>query len=318
MFFSLRLLLKSFYRLFRNNRKTYSKYRQSGEIKNSARYCYSVWLRHIVKAYENKFIEAIPDSIIELGPGDTLGTGIAAILSGAKKYVAFDAQPNVEIEENLKILEELIVLFSNKSDIPNHDEFPKIKPKLKDYKFPKYLFSDKTLKSYLSHERIKEIKYSIMNTKSKSSSIQYVTNSYFERNIDDFKFDMIFSQATLEHVDNLSKTYEFMSKALSSSGFMSHQIDFKSHNTSKSWDGHWKYSSIFWKLIRGNRKWFINRYPCGTHIKFIKDNGLLNLKVERHLLKPTFHKSKLSKTFNSISELDRKTSGAFIQARKKQ
>ena len=49
----------------------------------------------------------------------------------------------------------------------------------------------------------------------------------------------------------------------------------------------------------------------------IKENDLINLKVERHHSKPTFNRSYLAKTFNSISDLDRKTSGAFIQASKK-
>ena len=315
--FSLKLLLKSFIRLFISNRKTYTKYRQSGEIKNCARYCYSVWLRHIVKAYENKFIDAIPNSVGELGPGDSLGKGIAALLSGSKQYIAFDAQPNLETEANLLILKELINLFSNQSDIPDDKEFPKIKPKLNDYTFPKYLFPNENLKRNLSPKKIENIKFHIKNYQAKSSSIKYITQEYVDKKIDEFKFDMIFSQATLEHIDNLKKTYEFMSDSLSSSGFISHQIDFKSHNSANTWDGHWKYSSLFWKFIRGNRKWFINRYPCDKHIKLIKDNELINLKVERYESKPTFNRTKLAKTFKSISDLDRKTSGAFIQASKK-
>ena len=88
-------------------------------------------------------------------------------------------------------------------------------------------------------------------------------------------------------------------------------------SSANSWDGHWQYSSLFWKFIRGNRKWFINRYPCEKHIKLIKDNELINLKVERYETKPTFNRTKLAKTFKSISDLDRKTSGAFLQASKK-
>ena len=40
---------------------------------NSARYCYSVWLRHLVMAHENKLASAnvpVPAVVAELGPGD--------------------------------------------------------------------------------------------------------------------------------------------------------------------------------------------------------------------------------------------------------
>ena len=48
----------------------------------TAAYCYSVWLRHlsiITKAVPN----FAPKVVVELGPGDSLGLGCAALLSGA-------------------------------------------------------------------------------------------------------------------------------------------------------------------------------------------------------------------------------------------
>ena len=47
----------------------------------SARYCYSVWLRHLSMLYQS----ALPTTFkttAELGPGDSLGIGLAALLSG--------------------------------------------------------------------------------------------------------------------------------------------------------------------------------------------------------------------------------------------
>src|SRR6185295_10726374 len=54
----------------------------------SPRYCYSVWLRHLVAAHQAG-ITSLPKSVGELGPGDSLGTGFAALLSGAERYYAF-------------------------------------------------------------------------------------------------------------------------------------------------------------------------------------------------------------------------------------
>ena len=52
---------------------------------SSARYCYSVWLRHLVIAYKNGFVEH-PKVVAELGPGDSLGIGLSALISGADAY----------------------------------------------------------------------------------------------------------------------------------------------------------------------------------------------------------------------------------------
>jgi hypothetical protein len=42
----------------------------------SARYCCSVWLRHISCAHENG-LSTRPEVVAELGPGDSLGIGLA-------------------------------------------------------------------------------------------------------------------------------------------------------------------------------------------------------------------------------------------------
>ena len=57
---------------------------------NHARYCYAVWLRHLV-ALAEVGLPTDPDVVVELGPGDTVGVGIMALLSGAREYVALDS-----------------------------------------------------------------------------------------------------------------------------------------------------------------------------------------------------------------------------------
>ncbi len=55
----------------------------------SARYCYSVWMRHLVIAKENG-LNTSPRIVAELGPGDSLGIGLAALIGGCDRYFAFD------------------------------------------------------------------------------------------------------------------------------------------------------------------------------------------------------------------------------------
>ena len=58
-----------------------------------SRYCYSTWLRHLILLH--KYKKNIPAAVAELGPGDSVGTGIAALLSGCEKYIALDILLNI-------------------------------------------------------------------------------------------------------------------------------------------------------------------------------------------------------------------------------
>jgi hypothetical protein len=93
----------------------------------SARYCYAVWLRHLYMLHSH----ALPtkfETVVELGPGDSLGTGLAALASGVERYVALDAVRYADRARNLQILEELIALFRSRTSIPDQLEFPLIQP----------------------------------------------------------------------------------------------------------------------------------------------------------------------------------------------
>ena len=65
--------------------------------------------------------------------------------------------------------------------------------------------------------------------------------------------EMVFSQAVLEHVDDLEQIYASIASALAPGGFASHAIDFKSHSFARDWNGHWTFSDREWALVRGRR-----------------------------------------------------------------
>ena len=99
---------------------------------NSSRYCYSVWLRHLVLAHKQG-LPCHPEVVAELGPGDSIGIGLAALLSGVSKYYAMDLVRFVNYERNLVILEELVELFKQRVNIPDNSEFTYLKPDLDSY-----------------------------------------------------------------------------------------------------------------------------------------------------------------------------------------
>jgi hypothetical protein len=102
---------------------------------DSARYCYSVWLRHLRSLAPYGF-RVKGAHVGELGPGDSIGIGLAALLSGAANYVSLDVMP-FSAKANLEeIFDDLVKLYLNGQPIPQEDEFPAVRPTLNSYEFP--------------------------------------------------------------------------------------------------------------------------------------------------------------------------------------
>ena len=238
----------------------------------SARYCYSVWLRHLVKIHECG-LEKFPSIVAELGPGDSIGIGLAAVISGADRYYGFDVVEHANNEKNLEVFDELIDLFKKRAPIPDNKEFPNIHPELDAYGFPSDILSEDMLSVSLEDQRIQRLRLAVTQTDSPTSPVRYVVPWIDASVSEPGSVDMIFSQAVLEHVDELSDSYRAMRDWLHPDGFMSHEIDFRCHGTADEWNGHWAYSDFLWKLIRGKRTWFLNRLPHSSHIALLKETG---------------------------------------------
>ena len=282
---------------------------------NSALYCYAVWMRHLLLGYEKSGM-SIPKVVAEIGPGDSLGTSIAALLSGTEKVYALDVVRYSATKLNLDLFDELVALFQKRTSIPTQQYFPNLKPKLDDYSFPDRLFPENYLKKCLDPDRLAPIRHSIECSSQGNSMITYHVPWNEISRIKQESVDFIFSQAVLEHAEDLPATYQAISKWLKPNGIMSHQIDFKSHGITEEWNGHWKYSQFIWKIIKGNRPYLINRHPCSSHLLAIKKTGfdILGTIGEKNVSK--FKPSDFPLPFNNISEEDIVTSGLYVIARK--
>ncbi len=284
----------------------------------SARYCYSVWLRHLVKAYEN----GLPikyNTVAELGPGNSLGTGLAAVLCGANNYFALDVVKYTNVKRNLILLYELIDLFKKKEGIPDDNEFPLVQPKLNSYDFPAKILTDELLNKCLTDDRINHIKKSIMNLYDKNSinndiKIQYFVPWTDSTVIKQNSVDIIFSQAVLEHVNDLQTAYLAMSKWTRPGGILSHEIDFKCHGTASKWNGHLGYSDFLWKIISGMRPYLQNRELLSTHLNLLQTSGFKIYSEETNVDATGIKRDQLSSKFTNIPDRDLHTREAFIQA----
>ncbi len=285
----------------------------------SARYCYSVWLRHLAMAYQSG-LSTVPDAVAELGPGDSLGVGLAALLSGASKYYALDIVTYANKERNIKILIELVDLFGGREKIPDEREFPDVKPHLESYAFPNHILTDERLDETLNKGRVQSIRNALLDvvsTDEKCVRVSYFAPWHDPKIIPKGSVDMIFSQAVLEHIDDLSRAYESMDRSLKPGGYMSHMIDFRCHGMAKQWNGHWAYSDLAWKLIRGGRPYLLNRQPHSTHINLLQR---LNFEIVCDMqCRDTsgIQRSSLATRFAELCDDDLVTSEAFIQASKR-
>lgn len=292
-----------------------AKKRLAGRSTGSARYCYTVWLRHLVKTFKNDF-QACPATVAELGPGHSIGVGLAALISGVEKYFGFDITQYADLKKNLEVFHELVSLFTNREDIPGPKEFPRVNPQLESYEFPHYILTDEWLRKSLNENRIKKIENSILNVNNPHSAIEYAAPWYDSHVLEKDSIDIIMSQAVLEHIDDLSGSYKVMKEWLKPNGLLSHAIDFTCHGKSKEWNGHWTYNDLMWKLIRGNSAYSINREPLSTHIRLLEENGFNILEQTKIKSPSNLTKNKLSSSYKRLSEDDLTTSSVFIQALK--
>ena len=277
---------------------------------DTPRYCYSVWLRHLVMLHRYGF-KTTGARIGELGPGDSIGIGLAALLSGANQYVGLDIVPFSAKADLESILEELIQLYSRRAPIPDQDEFPSVRPRLESYKFPGHLIEWGNFSF-----RTENVRAVLRAGFIGSDFLQYKAPWTSSNEIAMASLDLIFSQAVLEHVDDLDETYKAMSLWLTPGGYASHVIDFTSHGLSPFWNGHWAYSDFEWRLVRGRREFLLNREPLSTHLACIKKVGLELVFLEQNSQRNHLNRQDLSGQFRALDADDLRTSGVVMILRK--
>lgn len=282
----------------------------------NARYCYSVWLRHLshlAKCNRNQ----VPEKVAELGPGDSLGVGLAALLSGSWQYYALDVVKYWQPERNIQMLNDLIILFHSREKIPDNSEFPEISPSLEDYSFPSQILTDKVLEWSLAPTRIKKIETELKNPHNPDNIIINYKIPWSDKNVISEKtIDLILSQAVLGQVDNLDETYQSMHFWLKESGYVSHTIDLRSHGFTRRWNGHWTLSDFEWKVVRGGRVFAINRQPISKHRELLRKNCFSILYEKSKTSENSFDRSDLDRKFQNLTDEDLNTSGVFFIAQK--
>jgi hypothetical protein len=252
--------------------------------------------------------------MVELGPGDSLGLSLCAFLSGVDTVYALDVVPFAAHEANARLLDELLLMFKIRAPIPGPDEFPRVRPALDSYVFPFGILGHERLDGALAGQRVDAIRTALANPSgggTRGATFHYVV-PWRRESVPAGAADLVLSQAVMQYVPDLDDAYACMHHWLKPGGWMSHAIDFKSHGTAPTWDGHWSYGPLAWRLLNLRQHYRLNRQPHSRHLQTIARNGFTCV-TDRTTTAPPECPKPLRMP---VSEADRRITGTLVQASK--
>ena len=285
----------------------------------SGDYCYAVWLRHL--SIIDRFVHPFrPRVVVELGPGDSIGLGLAALLSGAQRYQGLDVLEHASVETNEKVLDDLVRLFRERAPIPDDQMFPLLHPRLPAHAYPANLVEEEGRDERLSDGAVAHLR-SAIKAGGKDGVRMFYSCPWSAQSVAPQSADLVISQVALQdmdhlpHRDDLARNLEAMAGWLKPGGVMSHQIDFSCPGGAP-WNHHWGYGAFAWKLVRGKRPYHVNRVPLSEYLRLIEAVGCEVVGVEpAHA--GGLPRERLAPPFRDLPDDDLKTRDALIVAVKR-
>lgn len=286
---------------------------------DSAEYCYAVWLKHLCMLHHHGLKET-PNTVAELGPGESVGVGLAALLSGAEHYVGLDVAHYTVAERNVRILDELVELFRSRAPRPQRFKgWPDFDEYLDAALFPSHILTPSVLERTLAKDRVARIRDALLGRGEPSAqpTIRYVVPWSDPSVLEPGSVDLVLSHSVLEHVVDLEGTYRALSAWLKPGGWTSHQVDLKSHGMTREWNGYRAYSEPMWKLMLGRRPYLINRHPCSVHLQWMEQAGLETVIALKHHRHDGIPRERAAPRWRTLSDDDFTCSGLYVIARKR-
>jgi hypothetical protein len=243
----------------------------------TGRYCYSVWLRHLAILHRH-LPEFHPGVVVELGPGDSIGLGLAALLSGSERYIGLDVVEHASSEVNLSVLDELVTLFRARTRIPDATAFPQLLPHLDDYAFPLEALNMARLEQQLRDEFVYRLRAVLKYHGSAEELLQYKC-PWKASSVASASVDLVITQVALQDMDHgeadsvLRENLRTMASWLKPGGVMSHQVDFSCPG-GDTWNHHWAFSDLAWKIVRGRRPYYVNRVSLSLYESLLDEVGM--------------------------------------------
>jgi hypothetical protein len=277
-----------------------------------AEYFYEIWIKHLTLAVLHG-LPGVPRTVAELGPGDSIGAGLSALLSGASTYYALDATPHTSVRDNVDLFDELVELFRRRAPRrtagwPNYDEW------LDARLFPSHILTDDLLGRTLAPKRIETIRRAMLEDgQADDITIRYIAPWDDASHVAEGTVDFLFSHTVLQHVVDLQKTQRCIGQWLAPGGWFSHQIDLGCMGLASTWNGHRACPEALWKVIMGRRAYLINRLPYSAHVECIEANGMRVVSAEKYHLANGIRREQLAPHWRSLSDDDLFCGGGVLQ-----
>jgi SAM-dependent methyltransferase len=247
----------------------------------------SGWLKHIIEYTKDPNI-LVGKTILELGPGPDIGTGLLLLALGAKKYITIDAHQLVD--RNPKMLYEKLFV-SCRIKYENADTG----------------FAQQCLNEFYS---------------GKNDHICYLADKAFDISKVGDKIDIVFIQAAFEHFDDIPKTLTQLSEVVKPGGIFISEIDLKTHSAwirDRDPLNIYRYSDWFYRLC--SFKGSPNRVRAFEYKRLLEQVGWQDVKIfplkilEKNYAEST--KPFLAKKFRSLESEELILLSVTLTARKK-
>ena len=227
-------------------------------------------------------------TLVEIGPGDTLGVALMFIGHGCKKVTCIDRFRCMQhTKKHAEIYNELISSF------------------------------DKTGRRFCeSALRLGESSILVDPDK-----IEYLSNIQFEKNMLPDQFcDVVYSYDVLEHVTDVKECFIQMKRIIKKGGYCIHAVDLAGHGELRG-SFHpldiLRYSSTIWRLMNSHRR-APNQVRYGEYRRIMNELGFDILKLlKEQINKDDVAKVKphLSKEFKMLSDEELSVIGFFCAAK---
>ena len=284
-------------------------------------YGYAVWLRHCASLAKHGIRGPFP-SVVELGPGNSMATGVSAILSGSSRYTGLDVLQHMAHDKNLSVLDEVAELFRSRQPIPGDAVYPNLRPLLANYEFPAEALGSQGLAATTDADRLAALRRDIEvigRGGIGGEALRYYC-PWTADSVAPESADLVITQAVLQEIPHgarrspLRETIMAIARWLRPGGIGTHQVDMGLYGL-EPWNAHWTWSDVTWTLVRGRRSNFVNREPLSTYLHLMRECGLSVVAVDA-LEETGVPEERLAPRFKVLDETDRRTRSALVILRK--
>lgn len=278
----------------------------------TAEHCYGLCMRHYSHLARWLPPGTAPRVLLELGPGSSLGTGLAAVLLGVERYVALDMEDHRDPEHDIAILHELVQLYEARTAIRAGDNggivFPLPLTKAPSTELDPVLA--RTLQPDFVAGLVAELRQGW------GQRLQFVAPWQGTTKVTPASVDWLLSHSVMEHVDDLEGTYAAFAEWVRPGGYMTHLIDFSSHTLADHWNGHWAIGDLTWSMMRGRRPYLLNRQSRSRHLDLLRANGFEVLDEIRDEPGDGLQPTDFAERFRDMQAADANVQMSFVVARR--